>query len=345
MILLFFTPFGQVGRINRNGFGRRAASNERDENAEKTGNKAHLRRFGVVSDFTRSPLAVVLLLLLSCIGADASFQCHGFRTVNTTAELRDAINATAYGGCALLHLPEGNVYHLGAAQLRVYVGNVTLRSEGAGATLDAGGCSRHVDVALGGKLQLERVHLVNGGAEVSGGSALVRFGGELTVSDGVIASSEALDQGGAIAVQDYDETLRKIREASIGASRVNSVAYSPDGSRIVSGDDSGNVITWEAGSLAKVHTASSGAGGVYSVAYSPDGSRIVSGDDSGNVITWEAGSLAKVHTASSGAGGVTSVAYSPDGSRIVSGDTSGNVITWEAGSLAKVHTASSGAGR
>ena len=79
------------------------------------------------------------------------------------------------------------------------------------------------------------------------------------------------------------------------------MAYSPDGSRIVSGDDSGNVITWEAGSLAKVHTASSGLEYVASVAYSPDGSRIVSGDNSGNVITWEAGSLAKVHTASSGA--------------------------------------------
>ena len=57
-----------------------------------------------------------------------------------------------------LHLPEGNSYQLGGAQLRVHNMNATLRSEGDGATLDAQGLSRHFDVALGGRLHLERVH-------------------------------------------------------------------------------------------------------------------------------------------------------------------------------------------
>ena len=84
-----------------------------------------------------------------------------------------------------------------------------------------------------------------------------------------------------------------------------SVAFSPDGSRIVSGDSSGNVIVWDAGALTRLHTASSGAASVYSVASFPDGSQIVSGDYRGNVIVWDAGTLTPLHTASSGAAVVT----------------------------------------
>ena len=138
----------------------------------------------------------------------------------------------------------------------------------------------------------------------------------------VVEDSEAVKQGGAVAVQNY-EALEKIGAASLGVlSDVQGVAFSPDGSRIVSGDASGKVILWDAGALTQLHTASSGGGDVLSVAFSPDGSRIVSGDIWGPVTMWDADNLTQLHTANS-CSSIYSVAFSPDGSRIVSGDRSG----------------------
>ena len=146
--------------------------------------------------------------------------------MNTTAALRHALAHPPPDGRIELRLPEGNVYNLSCMQLAIHNIDATLRSEGAGALLDAGGYTRHFDVALGGRLHLEGVRLVNGnngGGQVSGGAALVRFGGELRAANVIIEDSEAVQQGGAIAVQDHN-ALEKIRAASIGAYAVLSVA-------------------------------------------------------------------------------------------------------------------------
>jgi hypothetical protein len=65
-----------------------------------------------------------------------------------------------------LDLPEGARCTLpNCTALHVHHAHVSLRSGGAGATIDARNRSRHFDVA-GGTLRLERVHLVNGGLQV-----------------------------------------------------------------------------------------------------------------------------------------------------------------------------------
>jgi hypothetical protein len=71
-------------------------------------------------------------------------------------------------------------------------------------------------------------------------------------------------------------------------SYVRSVAYSPDGSRIVSGSDDNTVRVWDASNLAAgpLATGSGHTGSVRSVAYSPDSSRIVSGSYDNTVRVW-----------------------------------------------------------
>ena len=102
---------------------------------------------------------------------------------------------------------------------------------------------------------------------------------------------------------------------------VNSVAFSADGTRIVSGSFDKTIRVWDAGTGKSVMEPLRGhKGRVNSVAFSADGTRIVSGSDDNTIRVWDA------HTGKSATeplrghlGGVKSVTFSADGTRIVSG--------------------------
>ena len=70
---------------------------------------------------------------------------------------------------------------------------------------------------------------------------------------------------------------------------VSSVAFSPDGTRIVSGSDDKTVRVWDADTGKPVGEPLTGhTDAVSSVAFSPDGNRIVSGSDDKTVRVWDA---------------------------------------------------------
>jgi flagellar biosynthesis GTPase FlhF len=72
-------------------------------------------------------------------------------------------------------------------------------------------------------------------------------------------------------------------------STVNSVAFSPDGSRIVSGSDDKTLRLWDARTGQAIGQPLTGhQSAVWSVAFSPDGSRIVSGSSDNTVRVWDA---------------------------------------------------------
>src|SRR5258706_547246 len=113
---------------------------------------------------------------------------------------------------------------------------------------------------------------------------------------------------------------------------VQSVNYSPNGARVVTGSDDHTIRIWDAesgvvvGEPLKGHTNS-----VMSVAYSPDGRYIISGSCDHTIRIWDAktgaavGDPLKGHTSS-----VTSVVYSPDGRHIVSGSYDDTIRIWDA---------------
>ena len=103
----------------------------------------------------------VTLLLLSLA---ARTSCTANLTVFT---LRALIDSAASGAPLALELPEGAVFSLGGAQLEVPSGaNVTIASEGEGATIDGEGLSRVFEVSNNTALTLRRVHLLNGAADL-----------------------------------------------------------------------------------------------------------------------------------------------------------------------------------
>ena len=124
----------------------------------------------------------------------------GFQGVGAASDIRNALLTPPGVGDVSLYLSEGSRYSLGGSQLVVHHKNVTLRSSGTGATIDAEGLSRHFDVALGAELHLQHVHLVNGGFEMSGGSILVRNSGTLTTRDVHISDSRAFSSATAVCV-------------------------------------------------------------------------------------------------------------------------------------------------
>jgi WD40 repeat protein len=93
---------------------------------------------------------------------------------------------------------------------------------------------------------------------------------------------------------------------------VNSVAFSPDGTRIVSGSSDKSVRVWDASTGAELKVLNGHTSAVYSVAFSPDGTRIVSGSSDNSVRVWDASTGAELKVLNGHTESVNSVAFSPD---------------------------------
>ena len=111
---------------------------------------------------------------------------------------------------------------------------------------------------------------------------------------------------------------------------VRSVAYSPDGRRIVSGSKDGTLRIWNVASGAVLLVLRGHDDSVGSVSWSHDGNRIVSGSDDRTIHIWDAESGGEVAILRGHIDRVRSVGWSPDGTTIVSGSRDGTVGLWSA---------------
>ena len=89
---------------------------------------------------------------------------------------------------------------------------------------------------------------------------------------------------------------------------VSSVAFSPDGKRIVSGSRDTTLKVWDASTGQETLTLKGHSGSVYSVAFSPDGTRIVSGSFDKTLKVWDASTGQEILTLKGHSGIVYSVA-------------------------------------
>ena len=139
--------------------------------------------------------------------------------------------------------------------------------------------------------------------------------------------------------------------------RVNAVAFSPDGTKVVSGSgktfyrpkarDQARLLLWDAanGSISRRFEGLRGA--VHAVSFSPDGKWIVSGsgfyadeesNGEGRVRVWDAETGRSKFDYSNGDGNALCVAFSPDGRRVAAGfgkytsDSPGRLMVFEVSS-------------
>ena len=69
--------------------------------------------------------------------------------------------------------------------------------------------------------------------------------------------------------------------------RVHSVAYSPDGTKIISGSHDKSIRIWDAKTWTLENTLGRRMGWVISVAYSSDGTKIISGSHDKTIRIWD----------------------------------------------------------
>ncbi|EMD36495.1 hypothetical protein CERSUDRAFT_115528 [Gelatoporia subvermispora B] len=113
---------------------------------------------------------------------------------------------------------------------------------------------------------------------------------------------------------------------------VFAVAFSPNGTRVVSGSGDDTVRIWDARSGDLIMQPLEGhRGEVISVVFSPNGTRIVSGSLDNTVRIWNAITGELVIDPHRGhRKGVSSVSFSPDGTRIISGSLDHTLRLWHA---------------
>jgi WD40 repeat protein len=109
---------------------------------------------------------------------------------------------------------------------------------------------------------------------------------------------------------------------------VTSVAYSPDGSCILSGGEDGTVKLWETGTGRELRTFTGHKARVTSVAFSPDGSMAVSGSSDGTLRLWDVGSGRELWATDSLGWKIAGVAFSPNGKFVASGADDNQVKLW-----------------
>jgi WD40 repeat protein len=113
--------------------------------------------------------------------------------------------------------------------------------------------------------------------------------------------------------------------------RVSAVAWSPDGSLVVSAHDQGMLLLWDVASGKHIRTFKGHEGIVQSVVFSPDGKWLVSGSIDRTVRLWDIETGEETGHYGDAADSVKCVAFSPDGRLLAAsiGDYEGAIYLWD----------------
>ncbi len=110
---------------------------------------------------------------------------------------------------------------------------------------------------------------------------------------------------------------------------VASVAFSPDGRRMLSGSFDGTMRLWDVATGQEIHKFQRHTGWVTCVAFCPDGRRAIAGYYDWSIRLWDLESGQELHCFNGHRGAVTSLAVSPDGHSFLSGSVDATMRLWD----------------
>jgi WD40 repeat protein len=108
---------------------------------------------------------------------------------------------------------------------------------------------------------------------------------------------------------------------------IQRIAWSPDGTRIASGDQFNGISLWN--STGELLQSLPLSGGIYSIAWSPDGSILAAGSYNGKIAIWKDDFSDDARILTGHMRTVGSLTFSPDGGILSSGSWDGTIILWE----------------
>lgn len=112
---------------------------------------------------------------------------------------------------------------------------------------------------------------------------------------------------------------------------VRSVAFSPDGQRVLTASNDGTARVWSLDDPSKplvLQPSSAPMGTVFAAVFSPDGTSVATGSSDGKARVWPLDGGAPVMLDGHDKA-VRSVAFSPDGQRLVTGSSDGKAKIWK----------------
>jgi len=122
---------------------------------------------------------------------------------------------------------------------------------------------------------------------------------------------------------------------------VRSVAFSPDGTKVLTGSYDQTARLWDAATGAQIPTFNVRTGYIRSVAYSPDGTKVLTGGLDNGADQWDAATGAQIPTNFNVQPynvNVNSVAYSPDGTKVLIGRYDLTPTLWDAATGAQIRS-------
>lgn len=111
---------------------------------------------------------------------------------------------------------------------------------------------------------------------------------------------------------------------------IRSAAYSPDGTRIITGSDDKTARIWDARTGQLLLTLSGHTNRIFSASFSPDGRRVVTGSADNAALIWDAETGQLLATLSGHTDIARSASFSRDGSRIVTSSEDKTARVWDA---------------
>jgi WD40 repeat protein len=130
---------------------------------------------------------------------------------------------------------------------------------------------------------------------------------------------------------DYVGPARELRVLRGHANAVLTVAFAPDGQKVLSGDQGGQAILWETGTGRQVHVLAGHGNRVPSVACDPQGRSLFTASWDGTVKMWDArtGRELRRFPAKGRVADLNGLAVSPDGKRLLTGGADMIVRLWD----------------
>ena len=120
-------------------------------------------------------------------------------------------------------------------------------------------------------------------------------------------------------------------QSETGHSQLNSIAWSPDGGKILSGGAGVSIYVWNATTGEKLQSSRSSHHPVIAVAWSPDGQRFAAADNVSVVQIWDSHSFRKLNELEGHTRGIPGVTFSADGELLATKSWDDSIVLWRTG--------------